>query len=302
MGIARERVAVNRCSTWNRVGMCSALGVSVACASSACQNGSKGANPNTKSVFSALNNIPTPEEAARMAVDPYDADKRQRGILLLANAPFGGERVYVELYEAALSDEDSGVRLSAIRGLMLHGTPEDALRIAPFLEDDDRLVRWEAARALQRIHNPEVVKPLMDRLDRELEPEYDIRASAATALGQYAERRVVQALIASLRDPSLLVTQKAAKSLHTLTGQELQDDPRDWTKWLADAKEPFAGRLEYEYPVFSRDRRWYEWLIPFYRPQGETPGEPVGMASANAANTREPDATTEGPSDTGRSQ
>jgi hypothetical protein len=240
-------------------------------------------------VFSAINSIPSPAEASRWAVDPYDADRRQRGILLLANAPFGGERVYLDLYEVALQDPDSGVRLSAIRGLALHGLPEHAPMIVPFLKDGDRLVRWEAARALQRIHRPDAVRPLMDRLDPSVEAEMDVRAAAATALGQYAERRVVQALIASLRDPSLLVTHAAHASLRTLTGQDQGDDPRVWTKWLADTEAPFAGRVAFEYPVFHRSKRWYEWVIPFYRPPNETPGSPVGMAGATG-----PAATTDG--------
>jgi hypothetical protein len=222
-------------------------------------------------------------------VDPYDADRRQRGILLLANAPFGGERVYLDLYEVALGDPDSGVRLSAIRGLALHGLPEHAPMIVPFLEDGDRLVRWEAARALQRIHHPDAVRPLMERLDPSVEAEMDVRAAAATALGQYAERRVAQALIASLRDPSLLVTHAAHGSLRTLTGQDQGDDPRVWTKWLADTEAPFAGQQAFKFPVFHRNKRWYEWVIPFYRPPNETSTVPVGMASATG-----PAATTSG--------
>lgn len=268
----------------------------------ACESGTAGANPNTTSVFSMVNTMPTPAEAALWAVDPYDADKRQRGILLLVNAPFGGEPIYVDLYETALTDEDAGVRISAIRGLALHGKPDQVPLIVPFLKDDDWMVRWEAARALQRLHNPVAVRPLIERLDSSVEPEIDVRAAEATALGQYAERRVVQALIAALRDPSLLVTHAASKSLHTLTGQDIGDDPRVWTMWLGETKEPFADRLAYEYPVFHRDRRWYEWLMPFYQPPNETPAAPVGMASAttpeSAQSTEKPEATTEN----GRSQ
>lgn len=266
-----------------------------------CDTGSKGARSDPKSILSALNTLPTPADAARWAVDPYDADKRQRGILLLANAPFGGELVYVDLYEAALDDPDSGVRLSAIRGLALHGAPRHAPLIAPFLTDGDRLVRWEAARALQRIHNPEVVKPLIDRLDQAIEPDFDVRAAAATALGQYPERRVAQALIAALRDPSLLVNDAAERSLHTLTGQSFGYDAREWTKWLAASDAPFAGRLAFEYPVFHRDKRWYEWLIPFYRPPNETPGSPVGMASAAPPEAAKPATSPEDTTENSRS-
>ncbi len=229
-------------------------------------------NQNARSVFSVIDPIPTPDVAAQWAISPYDADKRQRGILLLANAPFGGERVYVDLYKSALSDPDSGVRLAAIRGLALHGTPDSAPLIVPFLEDDDRLVRWEAAGALQRIHWDGAVEPLIERLDPAVEMEIDVRGAAATALGQYPERRVLNALIQALRDPSLLVTHAASQSLHILTGEDFGDNPKAWTRWLADAKSPFAGQQAFIYPVFHRSKRWYEWFMPFMSPPNEVAG------------------------------
>lgn len=285
-----------------RVGLigiaCAGLGVGLC----ACENGSTGARSNSKSVFSMLDTVPSPAQASLWAVDPYDADKRQRGILLLSNAPFGGEPVYVDLYEAALQDPDAGVRMSAIHGIAMHGNPAQVPLLVPFLKDPDYLVRWTTARALQRLHNPVAVKPLIDRLDSGVETEYDVRASVATALGQYAERRVVQALIASLRDPSLLVTHASSKSLHTLTGQDIGDNPRVWTKWLGETETPFANRLAYEYPVFERDKRWYEWLVPFYEPPNEKPGAPVGMASATSAESARTDEKTESTPENSRSQ
>jgi len=250
-------------------------------------------NQGATSVFSVMDPVPTPDQAARWAIDPYSPDNRQRGILLLANAPFGGEQVYVDLYKSALNDKDSGVRLAGIRGLALHGTPDCAPLIVPFLEDDDRLVRWEAASALQRIHWDGAVKPLIDRLNPQVELEIDVRGAAATALGQYSERRVLNALIQALRDPSLLVTYNAEQSLHTLTGQNFGDDPKAWTRWLADTQTPFAGQLAYTYPVFHRDRRWYEWLWPFYQNPNEVPAAPVGMASAQAEKREDSDAPAE---------
>ena len=56
---------------------------------------------------------PDPAEAARWAADPYDPDKRQKGMLLLANAPWGGDPVYLRFYESALADADAGGRATA---------------------------------------------------------------------------------------------------------------------------------------------------------------------------------------------
>jgi len=221
---------------------------------------------------------PSPAQAAAWAVDPYDPDKRQRGLLLLANAPFGGEPVYVETYLQALEDPDSAVRAVSVKALALHGSPEHAPRIAELLrEDDEPLVRREAARALQRLHNERVVDALIAATDAQREEDIDVRASAARALGQYPDRRVVQALIAALSDRRLIVNREARTSLRILTGEDFGYDPAEWIVWTEGRQSLFAGRQPYEYPVFRRDPTIVEWLLPFWAPPNETPSRPVGM-------------------------
>lgn len=254
------------------VACCATLAASM----SGCATGSKGATTDSRSIFSTFA-PPTPQTAAAWAIDPYDADKRQRGILLLANAPWGGADVYVDLYRAALSDGDAGVRVSAIKALGLHGRPEVAPLIAERLSSDDHLERWTAAHALQRLHNPEVVPALLERLDPKKEPEFDVRAAAANALGQYPEGRVVDVLIAALDDANLLVNVEAEESLHTLTGQSFGQDVRAWVAWTRQTRSLFAGQLPYTYPVFHRDRTLLEWMVPFIGPPNEVAAAPAGM-------------------------
>ena len=246
-------------------------------ACSGCQSpirAKKGESP--ESIFSAFS-PPTPAEAAAWAADGYDADKRYRGTLLLANAPWGGERVYIELYERAIADEDPSVRGAAVRGLALHGGPEHVPAIAKLLDDPDRLLRWESARALQRLHNPEAVPALIKRLEERTEPESMVRSSSAEALGQYAEPRVLDALIATLPDRDLTVHQSARRSLRTLTGQDLGTDLRSWVAWRKRTTELFAARQPYVYPVFERDRNLVEILVPIFEPPNETASTPVGF-------------------------
>ena len=238
--------------------------------------GLKGADSSSHSVFSMFS-PPSPQTAAAWAIDPYDADKRQRGILLLANEPWGGEKVYLDLYIAALNDGDAGVRISAIKALGLHGDPADAPLIAERLSSEDHLERWTAANALQRLHNPEVVPTLLEHLDPKKEQEFDVRASVATALGQYPEGRVVDGLIPALDDMNLLVNIEADKSLHTLTGQEFGQDVRAWVEWTKEADNLFAGQLPYTYPVFQRDKTMLEWVLPFMQPPNEVAAAPAGM-------------------------
>lgn len=220
---------------------------------------------------------PTPAEAVAWAADPYDADKRYRGILLLANAPWGGERVYLELYRAAIKDGDPAVRSAAVRGLALHGEPEDVPLILGQLSDPDRLLRWECARALQRIHNPVAVTDLIKRADADVEPEAEVRAAIASALGQYPESRVLEALVDALSDRDLAVNVAARDSLRVLTGQDFVYNLRAWVAWRKETADPFAGKGQYIYPVFYRDPTWLEAITPFYTPPNEVAAAPAGL-------------------------
>lgn len=203
----------------------------------------------------------SPQEAAQWAADPYDADKRARGTTMLANAPFGGADAYLELYRKYIADQSPAVRAASARGLGMHGAPADVPLIVPLMKDADRSVRLDAVKALQRLHNPAAIGPLIDALDLSREPEVDVRAGAATALGQYADGKVLQALIAALADDSLLVTHSARESLRTLTGNDdLPDDRKAWVKWVAQSKEPFANQRQFKYPAFHRDTVWTDYL------------------------------------------
>lgn len=235
-----------------------------------------GNTQNTESIFS-LFAPPSPTEAAAMAVNEFSADDRQLGILLLANAPWGGAEVYVRLYRLGLDDEDGAVRTAAVRAIGLHGSPDDAERIGELLEDPDRLVRWEASRSLQRLHNPAVIATLITTSSDLNEPEVPVRAGAATALGQYAEPRVLDALILALDDPDLTVNAAARDSLTVLTGEDFGYEPRPWVDFVRASDDPFAGRLAFEYPAFSRDRKWFEWFNPFFEVPNEISAAPVGM-------------------------
>lgn len=246
-----------------------------------------GANTSeAESIFSVFA-PPSPTEAAAMATNEYSADDRQLGILLLANAPWGGADVYVRLYRLGLDDEDGAVRTAAVRAIGLHGSPDDAARIAELLDDPDRLVRWEAARSLQRLHNPSVVASLMTKTSGANEDEVPVRAAAATALGQYAEQRVLDALILALDDPDLTVNAAARDSLNTLTGEDFGYEPRPWVEFVRGNPEPFAGRQTYTYPAYSRDRKWFEWFNPFLDIPNEISAAPVGMTVEELRRERE---------------
>lgn len=226
---------------------------------------------------------PTPLELVQMATNKYDANDRYLGTLGLANENFAGEAVYLNLFETNLRDGDPMVRAAAIRGLANHGEPRHVGMIVKGLSEPNVLVRMEAARGLQRLHNPEAISPLIEatrerdaKLNRG-ELEASIRAEAAAALGQYAEHRVLRALIAALDDTDLSVNRAAQRSLKTLTGQDLGIDATVWQRWESETKEPFAARLAYTYPVYSRKLRVYEYIPFIPPPPNEKAAAPTGM-------------------------
>lgn len=221
----------------------------------------------------------SPQEAARWAADEYDADKRARGTLMLANAPFGGADAYLAMYRKYITDDSPGVRSAAALGLALHGSPSDVPLVLPLMKDPQKNVRLAAVKALQRLHNPEAIPVLLRALTVEGEAESDVRAEAASALGQYADPKVLQGLIAALDDDNLLVTHNALQSLKTLTGNDdLPDDRKMWLKWAGNTRTPFAAQRPYTYPVFNRDKVWTDFLPFIGGPvPNEAPATPAGM-------------------------
>ena len=235
------------------------------------------ANRGAKSLL-AVFQPPDPGDAVELALDEYDADRRYRGTALLANAPFGGETPSLELFRDAANDPDSGVRQVGIRALGIHGEPSDAAVIIERLTDEEWLVRMEAARALQRIHNEQAVVPLMERTTIQNEMNAQVRAEAVHALGQYREPRVLQTLVRALNDPSLAVNHNALTALEILTGQNLGYEPAAWLAWFDETDDPFAAGRIYTYPGFERDKLWYEWLPFLGSPPNEAESVPVGLS------------------------
>lgn len=226
-----------------------------------------------------------------MARDPYDASARYRGTLALANENFAGDPIYIKLFELNLADKDPSVRMASIRGLANHGEPRHVELLIPMLKDESVLVRVEAARALQRLHDDTAVEPLItvmrapepDPRSRKMlgETEPEVRAEAATALGQYDEAKVVRQLIIALDDTDLTVNRNAQNSLKVLTGQDFGLERNAWSTWMEkfsdNPQAMFLGRGMYTYPVYNRKKRIYEYLPFVPRPPNEVAAPPAGM-------------------------
>lgn len=235
----------------------------------------------------------TPRQAAIEALDPYNTDLRREGVVLLSNAPFGGADIYLEMYRDYVENEtDPLVRAAAITALGRHGTPEDALLIAPWVSEsvtENENVRWSAAKALQRLHQPEVIPVLLKVVTSE-DDNGEVKAAAATALGQYPEDRVFQALLVAIDDRRLSVNVSAAESLALLTGQGYGVDRIKWQRWydgLPDPGAAFAHQEEYFYPTYSRDKLWFEYITFWIQGSYEQPSAPAGLRPQSERRTWE---------------
>lgn len=219
----------------------------------------------------------SPTTAAILATDEYNAENRYRGTTMLASAPFGGDAIYLELYIDGTSDPDPGVRATCIRALGRHGDPAHASYLISALSDTDRKVRIAAARALQRVHTNDAIPSLIKAVKEANEPDADVRAGAADALGQYRQPYVVQALIAALRDTRLVVNNRVQHSLMIMTGQDFGIDHAAWQNWYTSTKDLFAAGQIYTYPVFNRKKKIVEYLPFMGTPPNETTSTPVGL-------------------------
>ncbi len=225
---------------------------------------------NSRGQYSGLGGLfddlmpPSPREAASRAFNPYDADLRRDSVTLLSNAPFGGESPYLRTYRLLVSDGDPTVRAACVAALGKHGTVEDVPLILIYLKDEARLVRWEAAKSLQRIHHSDAIDPLVDVLSKDTSG--DVRLASACALGQYPRRKVFDALVGALNDDDYGVVIEANKSLQSITGQEFSAFGSIWLDWakdrnnLFDDAQPFRY-VEYEGPpsLWQRMKFWEDY-------------------------------------------
>ena len=235
----------------------------------------------------------SPSEAARDMFDQYDSDKRRQGTVLISNAPFGGTEVYVKQYRDMVNNErDPIVKATAIRALGKHGQPEDALRIIPHLSHETVQVRWEAAKALQRLHNPAAVTDLLKTL-RNDEELADVRVASAVALGQYPEDRVVQGLVGALNARELAINTASQRSLTTLTGENFGLEAAAWLEWYNQALSSgtaFAGQQEYRYPTYQRDESIWEKMAFWSEKTFEQPAPPAGLRPETESRTYQDEA------------
>ncbi|MCC6581584.1 MAG: HEAT repeat domain-containing protein [Phycisphaeraceae bacterium] len=234
--------------------------------------------PGCKSTSNAIKEFmpPSPSEEARNMFNVYDPDIRRRAVSNLSAAPFGGEDPYLRSYRLLIDDPDPTVRAASVKALGLHGKVTDASLISVRLRDVSSVVRWEAAKALQKIHNPDAVKALIIALLDD--DDADVRMASATALGQYAQNEVVSALVSALSDQEHGVVHAAMVSLQTLTGQDIGSNGMNWLTWIdQNSANLFAGRRTYTWMPYEKPRGFWDKVKFWKKRTTVTPRIPTGM-------------------------
>jgi HEAT repeats len=232
---------------------------------------------------------PTPSQVAREAFNVYDADKRRRSIALISASAFGHEQPYVRMYRLLIDDQDPTVRAACAHALGIHGTTEDALILIPLLNDDTGFVRWEAAKALQKIHHQDAVGPLIRTMADDRDP--DVRMAAASALGQYPTLAVFNALVGALSSHDFGVVQSAANSLALLTGEDLGTDGGPWLDfaYAHTGNRLFAGQKPYTYMPYQKPPGKLQKIKFWEDPKTVHPQSPVGLERTEASTPHDPD-------------
>lgn len=230
----------------------------------------------------------TPGQVARDAFNVYDADVRRDSINKLAATKFGGEPPYLRLYRLLIDDPDPTVRAACCKALGLHGQVEDVKLLIPRTSDDSTLVRWEAAKALQKIYDPATIDALTTLLAND--DDADVRQAAATALGQYPTISVYNQLVGALDDRSYSVVDAAAASLQTLTGQDFGSSGSAWLIFARkNSKAVFEHRKQYTWQPYVEPRSFWSKLMFWQKtpappepqvPRGMTPIEPSDQANS----------------------
>jgi len=220
---------------------------------------------------------PTPAQEARNVFNVYDPDIRRRALNNLSASPFGGEGPYVRLYRLLIDDPDPTVRAAAVKALGLHGEAKDVALVAIRLNDEADMVRWEASKALQKIHNPTAIKPLINSLANDSDP--DVRMASAGALAQYPTPKVYSSLVSALDDTRHGVVLAAAKSLATLTGTDLGIAGNSWLTFRdKQGANLFANQQVYTWQPYTPPRGFTD-KIKFWKkaPEPKPAQTPVGL-------------------------
>jgi HEAT repeats len=176
----------------------------------------------------------SPAYAARKMEDPNSPDLQREGMLRLADFAACRRGIYIKGYAHFAKDtEDYTVRAAAIRALNRCRATGYTSLFLEAINDDQPLVRLEAADALGNIPDPTAI-PLLELHMGDIEPSLDVRVACADALRNYHTAEVMHALVGELNDQEFALAWQARQSLELLTAQDFRYDQKAWLNYLAN--------------------------------------------------------------------
>ncbi|HEY1923403.1 MAG TPA: HEAT repeat domain-containing protein [Tepidisphaeraceae bacterium] len=171
--------------------------------------------------------------AANKMADTTSADKRVEGTLRLVDFQFARRGIYLKGYAYLARDtEDFTVRAAGLRALNRCRAEGYTWLFLQALNDDQPLVRLEAADALGNIPDPTAVQLLEIHMG-DAEPDSDVRIASTEALRNFPTNEVKRALIDELEDHDFGVAWQSRQSLELMTGQDFRYDAKAWLNYLA---------------------------------------------------------------------
>jgi hypothetical protein len=197
----------------------------------------------------------TPAKAVAHMEDKNNADWRRLGIVdLVSSWDYARRPPYTTRYkQIAQNDPDFTVRAMAIRALNISRDTSATPIFIAALDDDNELVRLEAAKALANVPDPAAVPVLLRHLQGQRETlaaavgrpsvseeAKDVRVAAADALRHYRTLDVARTLVSYLNEGDFGIAWQARQSLHALTGRDLKYDQASWLKYLSGTENPFG--------------------------------------------------------------
>jgi hypothetical protein len=232
---------------------------------------------------------PSKDQLLADAIHPDDPDTRREAITELADSSAVNEQGVQELFDLILrSDSNSFVRAAAATAVGKTQNPQYVPTLAKAMTDPAMVVRWDAARALDRVIGEAAVRPLMTAASGD--PSLDVRVASVRSLRNYHEPAVVRRLVVLMDDPELPIRREAHNSLTDIFGVDLGPSPEDWLR--AHVNEIPPG------PTMDDKRRevlpwWKRWA---YRPKPPARDEPT-PEEAPAEETDKEDAAEATPTD-----
>jgi len=173
----------------------------------------------------------TPGVAARRMLDPNSADNRREGTLRMTDFAYARTGATVKFYSRAADDRDYTVRAAALRALNRCRAAGYTPLFLKYLDDDEPLVRLQAADALGNIPDPAAIHALIDHMRGDVSG--DVKIACAEALRNFKNPEVANTLVDFLDDKNFAVAWQARQSLALIAGQDFRYDKRAWLNYFS---------------------------------------------------------------------